>query len=276
MLGGSYKVATVWGIPIRIHVSLLIMVVFMASSFGWVAGILLEAGLALSIILHELGHSLVAIQKGCRVRQITLMFIGGAAQMDRLPRRPMDEFLVAIAGPAVSFALAAGLYQLAPRVPLPDLGIMNGRPFNGVGFLAYVNLSLGLFNLLPSFPMDGGRILRAAITPKLGRLRATFYASRIGQMMAVIFGFYGFLQEPKQWFLIAIAFFIYTAASSEYRQVLYVEQMRNNPFGGWPFGVRQPEPPPIPEDEVIIGPSPYQGGRRQRTVIRPEDDDTTG
>jgi len=266
MFNSAYRIATVWGIPIRLHISLLLMVFILILQFGFWNGILIEIGLALSIVLHELGHSLVAIRKGCRVREITLVCIGGAAQMERIPTRPLDEFLMALAGPFVSLVLGVLFLFAGGRLALPP--VPRADPLNIVQLLGAINLGLLIFNLLPSFPMDGGRVLRAALTPRMGRLRATFIAARLGKIMAVLFGLWGFFHH--NWILIFIAFFIFTAAGNEYRMVQMQEAAKRHGFGAWsPFG--PPEPPASgDDDEVTVGPPPY-GQRDSRTRVHPED-----
>jgi Zn-dependent protease len=182
-----------------------------------------------SVALHELGHSWVAIRKGCHVREIMLLPIGGVAKMDSIPSRPMDELLVAAAGPLTSFVLAA-LFNWLGDFAFLFISLRN------------VNLMLGLFNLLPSFPMDGGRIFRAFMTPRLGRLKATELAARIGRIMAIAGGIFGLFQG--NFFLILIAIFIYQAAGAEYRAV-YMQQMSQ----GW-FTLEQ-------SADVDVSPPPY-------------------
>ncbi len=250
MFNSAYKIATVWGIPIRLHISLLLMVLYLGLKFGWLWGTLLYIGLAFSIVLHELGHSLVAMAKNCRVREITLLFIGGAAQMERIPTRPMDEFLMAIAGPAVSLVLSGVFYILATlfsTAPIPRFG------FSLLEILAVINLGLVLFNMLPAFPMDGGRILRALLAQKLGRLKATSIAATLGKVMAVIFGIYGFQESI---FLVAIAFFVYIAADNEYRMVRMQARSRDT-SNSFPFGSKIMNDDFIETDDVIVGPPPY-------------------
>jgi Zn-dependent protease len=269
MFNSGYKIATVWGIPIRIHISLIIMLLLFARDFGFVTGTLLGLGLAGSIVLHELGHSIVAIRKGCRVRDITLMFIGGAAQMERMPTRPLDEFLMAIAGPAVSLVLGtAGLLAggYLPLAPLPQV-----RPLNAVQLLGLINLVLVAFNLLPAFPMDGGRVFRALLSKKMGRVRATFIAARVGKIMAVIFGIYGFFSTPTRWILVAVGFFVFIAAGNEYRMVRMQEAARQ--------GGRGPREAPGPDengdagdDQVIISPPPYRRGPASKADVRSENE----
>ena len=271
MFGNSYKIATVWGIPIKIHMSLIVVVAFVTLNAGWSGGpgamldrILIAIGLFTSVALHELGHSFVAIRKGCRVREITLMFMGGAAQMERMPRRPLDEMLMALAGPAVSLAL--GLLGFFGGRQLMRIGI--SYPGLIIYILGWINFFLAGFNLLPSFPMDGGRVLRAMLTPKIGRLRATFIAARLGKIMAVLFGLYGFLAEQRNWVLVAIAFFIYTAAGREYRVVQMEEAARRGEDGPfWNPFAPPPEPgPPPSDDDVVISPPPYARNRREEHV----------
>ena len=206
MLKRSYELTRVMGIPVRVHLTLIILLLIVAFSSG-VGGFLIAVGVFASVALHELGHSWVAIRKGCRVHEIMLLPIGGVAKMSNMPSQPKDEFLIAGAGPLVSFALAA-LFKLLAAAGL-------GGPL--IGYLGFINLMLCLFNLLPSFPMDGGRIFRAFMTPRMGRLKATELAAKIGRIMAVAFGVIGLFNG--NFFLILIAIFIYQSAGAEYRAV---------------------------------------------------------
>jgi len=216
MIKRSYKLTAVMGIPIRVHITLIILLLYVAFTQG-LLGALIAVGVFASVALHELGHSWVAIRKGCQVREIMLLPIGGVAKMSHIPSRPMDEFLVAAAGPLVSFLLAVAFF-------LPYLlGVFSILLIN----LAWINLMLCLFNLLPSFPMDGGRIFRAFMTPRLGRLKATALAARIGRIMAVLFGIYGLFNG--QFLLLLISIFIYNAAGAEYRSV-YAQHMSQEWF----------------------------------------------
>jgi len=260
----SYKLITVWGIPIKIHISLLLMVLILALQLGLVSGVLLALGLAASIVLHELGHSIVAIKKGCRVREITLLCIGGTARMERIPTKPLDEFLMAIAGPAVSLALGLGFLAVGSRLPLP---FAQPYPLNIVQLVGLTNIGLLIFNLLPSFPMDGGRVLRSALTPKMGRLRATFIAARLGRVMAVLFGIYGFFASNL--ILIFIAFFIFIAAGNEYRIVRMQEAAKQagHDTDTWP-PFETPAQNDADRDTVTIGPPPYEEGPGSQSEIR--------
>jgi len=168
----SILIARIFGIPIRVHILLVILLPVMAMMYStsFLYGLFLVVGVFTSVGLHELGHSYVAMRKGCYVREIILTPIGGMAKMANIPSKPMDEFQMAIAGPLVSLALA----MLLIRIPL----------FYWVGV---INAGLFLFNLLPAFPMDGGRILRAYLASKKGRLEATRISTKIGKYFCIFF-----------------------------------------------------------------------------------------
>jgi stage IV sporulation protein FB len=237
----------------------------------------LEFGVFASIALHELGHAFIAIRKGCRVREITLLFIGGAAQMESIPKRPRDEFQMAIAGPAVSIALGLLCWFGGARLPLAE--VVWPLPFfrslgivcNLVQFIGVVNWGLALFNLLPAFPMDGGRILRALLTSRMGRLRATSAAARVGKILALVMGVRGVLQLAHGgWVLIVVAILIHTVAEREYRLV-QLQEIGWHPGvpPWWPFG--PPREPP-PRDRVTISPPPYEKGPDQQADLRTDDE----
>ena len=266
MFGGSFQIGRLWGIPIRVHVTLLIVLPLIAMDFGlalqpasvlW--GVVAAVGLFGSIALHEVGHSLVAARKGCPARDILLLPIGGLAQLERIPTNPRDEFQVAIAGPAVSLLLA--VIGWASGIALTTAGMH--RPGTVLMLLGAVNLLLALFNLLPSFRMDGGRIFRAWLTPRLGRLMATRIAAKVGRFMAVIFGLVGLFRLNI--FLILIAFFIYQAAGAEYRMVRIQESSRRSQSGPWvSLGDQWPY-----DEEVIVGPPPFETRQPPSFFVRP-------
>ena len=251
----SYDIGRVFGIPIRVHITLVLCLpiiamqfsrAFEAASLFW--GLIMAVGLFASVALHELGHSVVALRKGCRVRQILLLPIGGIAQMEQLPSRPADEFHIAIAGPAVSFVLAlAGWFgsSLFVNLGLPSVAF-------ALFILGLMNLMLVLFNMLPSFPMDGGRIFRAWMTPRVGRVEATRIASKIGRFMAILFGIYAIFHFNM--FLLIIAVFIYMSAGAEYRMVLMQQRFTQRPQGSWGIPSQETE---RANDEIEVGPPPY-------------------
>jgi Zn-dependent protease len=282
MFNSSYKIATVWGIPIKLHSSLLLLMAIYAITGGVrniMPIILLEIGLFTSIALHELGHSFVALRKGCRVREITLMFMGGAAQMEEIPKRPIDEIQMAIAGPLVSISL--GLIGIFSARLLSANGM--GRTADYFGYLGFINLLLAGFNLLPAFPMDGGRVFRAALTKKKGRLKATFIASRLGRILAALFGMYGFYGllhgRPFAVLTIAVAFFIYTAAANEYKMVQMQEaydnqtgaQQGSSPWGNFSQGIENQWRGKNNDDQVSVSPPPYSDDPDSKKDIRQDD-----
>jgi len=194
MFSSSYKIGTIFGIPIKLDMSLIILFILLFDRDRMMYSIIFTFGLLISIVLHELGHSLVAIRYKCRIREIVLMFMGGAAVMDRMPRRPIQEFLMAIAGPAVSLLIGIACLYLRSYIIDNPSGDLPGE--EGLGYkmaidilkeLGLLNLLLVAFNLLPAFPMDGGRIFRAMLTPKFGRVHATRYAANMGKLFAVLF-----------------------------------------------------------------------------------------
>jgi Zn-dependent protease len=232
------------GIPIRMHLTLVILLLFATFVHG-IGGLLYAMAIFASVALHELGHSWVAIRKGCHVREIMLLPIGGVAKMSGLPSQPRDEFLIAAAGPATSALLALlcwGLFVLFSSVGAPLIGAFFYIP-------VAVNLMLCLFNLLPSFPMDGGRIFRALMTPRVGRLKATALAARIGRIMAVAFGLFGLLNG--QFLLILIAIFIYNAAGAEYR-AMYAQHMQQEWFTVEPQADIHVSPPPYAQKKSVF------------------------
>lgn len=280
MFRGSYRIARIWGIPIKIHISLPIFMVIYAiivlqSGYSGMGNAFQKVILSLllmilffaSVAIHELAHSFVAIKKGCFVREITLLWIGGIAYIENIPMRPSDEIVMAVAGPLTS-AVLGGLGLL--------LGISLIRynlHFPGIIILAVggLNMVLAVFNLLPAFPMDGGRVLRAMLTKRMGRLRATLIASRLGKLLALIMGIVGIVTNNIN--LILIAVFIYFAAGREYRAVWFQEltgaQEMRFPWGFFKNRFYKPSS----EHTVIIGPPPYRKGTATRTEVHVEDNE---
>jgi Zn-dependent protease len=257
-MASAYHIGRVLGIPVKVHVTLIIFLPIIAVQIAKVAGsgsllwgFLAATGLFASVALHELGHSVVALAKGIRVRQILLLPIGGLAALDYMPENPRDEFQIAAAGPLVSFALAVffGILVWLFGSPEPGWIVLTWMVLGGMNFM------LATFNLLPSFPMDGGRIFRAWLTPRVGRVAATRIAAKTGRFMAIVFGVWGLL-PPFNLLMIAIAVFIYMAAGSEYRMVVMQDRMRR-PFGDWPFQPVTPAPEPEEEETIQVSPPPY-------------------
>ena len=220
----SLRVATVSGIPIQLHFTFLLLVIWFAVTGvarGGAGQLLFLLGLFLCVALHELGHSLVAQRYGYKVRDIVLYPIGGVASIESSPR-PRHELWIALAGPAVNVVIAAliGIYLAATSdIPLADrfasLRPIGNTPIGGdaLTLLFFANVSLVLFNMIPAFPMDGGRVLRAILALNLGRLRATKIAASIGQGLAILFGVLGFLNGQFFWMLIAL--FVFFGAGQE-------------------------------------------------------------
>jgi Zn-dependent protease/predicted transcriptional regulator len=183
-----------------------------ASGQAYVLGLIAAVGLFVSVIVHELGHALVGRRYGVRVKRITLWLLGGMAQFEEIPRQRGAEAVIAIAGPLTSLAVAA-----ASRAVLTLLPWSAGGQFV-FGYLAYMNVALAVFNLLPALPLDGGRVLRSLLALRLPYLRATQVAAGLSTGLAILLGLYGFL--TLNIFLMLIAFFVYMAGSAETQSTL--------------------------------------------------------
>lgn len=217
----SWKIGEFRGIGVYMHATFLILIGFVVLSHwstGSGVGKTLEGvGFILvlfgCVVLHEFGHALTAARFGIKTRDITLLPIGGLARLERMPDEPLQELWVALAGPAVNVAIAALLLVVVQFTnswaPLEELTISSG-PF--VERLMMVNVILAVFNMLPAFPMDGGRVLRALLATRIEYTRATHIAANIGQGMALGFGFLGFFFNP---FLLFIALFVWIGAAQE-------------------------------------------------------------
>lgn len=244
----SVKLLTVRGIPIRVHASFLLILIWAAwiglsdaqgesalSSVGFM--VLFTLLLFFCVVLHELGHSLVAQAYGVKVHDVTLWPIGGIARLAGMPRKPSQEFLITAAGPAVNLVLAVLLAALAfgwigPRTVLHIFS--TGRGFarlldaqsgqSLVVLLALQNILLAVFNLIPAFPMDGGRLLRSFLAVFFPFRTATRAASYIGQAVAVVLLGVSFL-PPVNLFLTLVAAFVFLAAWQERSQVMAVENL---------------------------------------------------
>jgi len=227
------KLGTFAGIDVFVHTTFLLLIGWIGYShwlqYGTIAkvaeGILFILALFLCVVLHEYGHALTARRYGVKTRDITLYPIGGVARLERMPDKPIEELWVALMGPAVNVVIAAVLfaYLFATNslVPMNQLTIASG---SFLGRLMAVNVSLVLFNLIPAFPMDGGRVLRALLAMRMDYVRATQVAANIGQGLAFLLGLIGLFNNP---FLLFIAFFVWIGASQEASMV----QMRNSISG---------------------------------------------
>jgi Zn-dependent protease len=229
----SWNLGRVAGIDLFLHPSALLIFLF-ASGIAptGLETIALVVALFGSIVLHELGHALMARRYGIGTADITLYLFGGVARLDRMPRSAGPELLIALAGPAVNFAIVLALTCFTVMadlvgIPYPEFVLR----------VLELNLGLGLFNLLPIFPMDGGRVLRAILSGSLGRVRATEIAATLGRGIAVVGAIYFLTQQE---FMVAIlALFVFTAASMELQQVR--DEARP---GGIPEGFTDVPPPP--------------------------------
>lgn len=221
----SWRMGSIAGIGIDIHATFPILLVWAALAqyqrYGTleaaVGGVFLILGVFAIVVLHELGHALAARRYGIPTRRITLLPIGGVAELERMPDEPRQELVVAIAGPAVNVALVLTFSLLfvltgAGSVPPPtEAGIVINRA-TVLAMAIWINLSLALFNLLPAFPMDGGRILRALLAMRRGYAEATEIAARVGKGFALLFAFVGLFFNPM---LVFIALFIWIGAAGE-------------------------------------------------------------
>jgi Zn-dependent protease/predicted transcriptional regulator len=220
----SLNIGKVAGTVVRLHITFVLFLAWIfASSYasnGATAAwntLLFVVLLFLCVLLHEFGHIFTARAFGVPTPYVTLLPIGGVAQLERIPEEPWEEFLIAIAGPAVNVVIAVALIVFAHAHLRASAAIgVDDMQIPMVDRLAALNLFLALFNLIPAFPMDGGRVLRAALASRMGFVRATERAASIGQFTAFVLGFIGLFHNP---ILVFIAIFVYLAASSETHSV---------------------------------------------------------
>ena len=217
----SWKLGEFAGIGVYIHATFLLIIAWIAFTHlrqgddlpTALLGVLFVLTLFGCVVLHEFGHALTARRFGIRTRDITLYPIGGVARLERMPDQPTQELWVALAGPAVNVVIASVLfaiqYAAGSLVPLDEQTMVNG-PF--LEQLMIVNIFLVVFNMLPAFPMDGGRVLRALLAMRMNYVQATQIAASLGQAMAFFFGFLGLWANPV---LVFIAFFVWIGAAQE-------------------------------------------------------------
>lgn len=229
---GSLSLGKFFGIRVQIHWTFLLIIAW-AVYIGWSQGenvesVLWTIALVLAIfacvVLHEFGHALTARRYGINTRKITLLPIGGVASLERMPEEPKQELLVAVMGPVVNIVIAGILFffvwsQLDVFQQSPEQAQEFFQVVNGENFLMYLfttNIILVVFNAIPAFPMDGGRVLRALLSFQMDRVRATQIAANLGQVIAIFFFFIGLMYNI---ILIFIALFVFFGASSEYMMV---------------------------------------------------------
>lgn len=219
----SFKIGSAWGIPIELHLTfilLIIAVLGLAIYYSQIYSFILIVFLFVFVLFHELAHSIVARRFNIRVRKIVLYPIGGVSEIEEIPENPSIEWRMAVAGPLTSLILGAallGTYIIFPGIPLFPASTLVISSGNLLLDLGYLNLLLGAFNLIPAFPMDGGRVFRALLAERMKFSDATKYAAYIGRifgiLMVVVGLFFNFV-------LILIGVFIYIGASEEAEQTI--------------------------------------------------------
>jgi len=278
-MDGSIRIGRIFGIPILIHYTFLLVIPLFAWIIGsqiadttdllqkvfavpvdmtlvtagympYLLGTVVALGLFFGVLVHELAHSLVARKKGLKMQSITLLMFGGIAQMDEGVPDPKVELPMALAGPLMSlvFGLACcGLVYLISQITTDPA--VAGVLIFVFGYLGFLNIILCVFNLLPAFPMDGGRVLRAVLAKRMPLYRATRIAAGVGKGFAIIFGFVGlFLFSP---FLILIALFIYIGAGMESASVQYSYFLQDVTIGAMMSSPVMTVPPALSIRNVI-------------------------
>ncbi len=217
----SFRICEINGTQVRVHVTFFLLLAWFGLSFFFSEGaasaffgVLFILVLFACVVLHEFGHATAARYFGIRTPDITLLPIGGVARLERMPRKPHQELIIAIAGPLVNVFIASVLLLVLGGMPPIDPAVMRlGDPSQFLPNLLRINIMLVLFNLVPAFPMDGGRMFRAVLAMGLGYARATQVAASVGQLMAILFGVVGILTPSP--ILLLIAVFIFMAAGQE-------------------------------------------------------------
>jgi Zn-dependent protease len=229
----SFKIARLWGIDVYVHYTFLALLAYAGLEDGFregnfaagVGGMIYLISLFVCVLLHEYGHALAARRYGILTSDITLLPIGGIARLARLPDDPKQELVIAMAGPLVNVAIAGAL---AAGLALSGNELLPGESRGVIDFaqrLLVVNLSLLVFNLLPAFPMDGGRVLRALLALVLGPVTATRIAAGVGKVMAA--GFAAVALYFQQYLLLLIALFVWMGAGGEARAMVARSELRH-------------------------------------------------
>jgi len=240
-----FRIGSVFGIPIQLDLTFLLVLPLFAWIIGtqieqtadllnrslgagldpvlltdgslvWVLGVVAAVGLFTGVVLHELGHSVVAIRYGFPIESITLWLFGGVAQLTEMPEDWKQELAIAVAGPIVSVALGVISYVVFVVLPGTESAVVESARFV-FAYLALMNVALAVFNMLPGFPMDGGRVLRALLARTRPYARATEIAAEVGKIFAIMLGLFG-LFVAGNIFLAGLAFFIYIGAAGEARE----------------------------------------------------------
>lgn len=229
----SFTLGTFKGTAVRIHLTLVLFLAWIGmaafqrgGSEAAAQSVLFISAIFLCVVLHEFGHILTARQFGIVSPEVTLLPIGGVADMESMPQKPYQELLIAFAGPAVNIVIAIALFAISGAFNLGDAAHISDPSINILERLAATNVFLAVFNLVPAFPMDGGRVLRAALAMWLGQGKATRIAAQIGQLFAFLLGFLGLFGHPM---LIFIAIFVYMAAAGEAQMTTMAEAARGLP-----------------------------------------------
>jgi Zn-dependent protease/predicted transcriptional regulator len=279
-MDGSFRIGRIFGIPILIHYSFILVIPLFAWIIGsqitltadmlqgffsvpidtslitegimpWILGTVVALGLFGGVLIHELAHSLVARHKGIKINSITLMIFGGIAAMEEGVPDPKAELPMALVGPIASLVIGLVCMAIAYGVP----AVIKNPPIAGIvifvfGYLGVLNIILFAFNLLPAFPMDGGRVLRAWLAERMPIHRATKIAADVGKGFALVFGLIGLVFFSP--FLILIAFFIYIGASMESTAVKYAYLLHDVTVGDMMSSPVSTVPPTLPVSQVIV------------------------
>jgi len=242
------------GIDVRVHVTFLLLLAWFGFAYyadggagAMMVGLTFIILLFVCVVLHEFGHALAARSYGIGTHDITLLPIGGVARLQRIPEKPSQELVVALAGPAVNVVIALGLYVVLGRFfAWGDLVAVDSGEGSVLAKLLAINIILVVFNLLPAFPMDGGRVLRALLATRMKHARATRIAASVGQVMAVLLGVLGLVGNPMLLFVAVFVFFgaqqeaLYAAAKENFEETRVIDVM-------------QPSPPVFTRGTTVLG-----------------------
>jgi len=262
----SIRLGRFFDVPVYIHLTFILLLgvigllnLFQAGLSAAIGGVIMITSVFACVLLHEFGHILAARRYGIPTADVTLLPIGGVARLARMPSKPSQELVVALAGPAVNVAIAAVLWPLI---------VISGSPF--LAQLLAINVVLAIFNMLPAFPMDGGRVLRALLASRLNYVRATDIAASIGKGLAVVLGFGGIFGLPflgTNPMLLLIAWFVWSGATREAQMVRRMNHTgwapRPAPQSPYAQQVETEDGDVVHEAEIVQEP----GGIRQPRVV---------